>query len=401
MNKFEKKQDVLLSLLGQTIFNAPFEPNPDVDWNEVIKEGFAQSVALLAFKNYKALPIDEETKKKINVLLLQSVNYNIKCFRNHTYLHSLMESNGISYCILKGAASANYYADPLLRSMGDVDFYVSPEDLERATEVLISNGFENANHNHRFHVLFHKGKFAFEMHFDPIAIPDGEVGKVYREYWSDICKESVAVSNDIVECRVPSQFMHGFILLSHFVSHLLHEGIGLRHLCDWAVFADRFSNSEFSNIFEKKLKRAGLWRIAQLICLAAVDHMGMTYREWMGDDHETADKLLNDVLTGGNFGRKDRRRPYQGFFISFEKMEGWRDTRIVQVIKTLNRLTDSNWRCAKKFPLLYPVGWVYFSLRFIVRRITGKRKVSIIEAYKKSEERKNIYKDMGLFEPEE
>ena len=33
--------------------------------------------------------------------------------------------------------------------------------------------------------------------------------------------------------RIPAPFHHGLILLLHTVHHMLGEGIGLRHLCDW------------------------------------------------------------------------------------------------------------------------------------------------------------------------
>ena len=53
---------------------------------------------------------------------------------------------------------------------------------------------------------------------------------------------------------MPSHFHHGLNLLLHTNQHLLGEGLGLRHLCDWAVFAAGFSDEEFRELFEEKLK---------------------------------------------------------------------------------------------------------------------------------------------------
>lgn len=400
MVNFGKTQDTLLSLLGHNLFSVPYECDAEVDWLEVVKESRMQSVMLIAFKNYKELPLDEQLSKKLEGRLFHNAMSNARCFNDHTYLHSLLESGGIPYCILKGAASAHYYSDALIRAMGDVDFYVPPEQLERATEVLLSAGFERMDINHKYHRIFKKDKIHCEMHFEPIGLPEGNMSDVFWDYWRSICDGSVIIKNDLVECRIPSPFLHGFILLSHFVSHLLSEGIGLRHVCDFAVFADHFSNEEFTDVFADKLKRVGLWRLAQLICLGAVDYMGMPYREWMGDDHETAKELLTDILKGGNFGKKDSQRAYEGFFISDGETNGKKSNRITQAFKSLNGVVDIYWKHAKKFPLLYPVGWIYFSLRFVFRCITGKRKVSVVGAYTESEKRQKLYEKLNISKPE-
>jgi hypothetical protein len=52
-----------------------------------------------------------------------------------------MTENGIPYCILKDAASACRYPDPLLRTMGDVDFYVPEQYTEKARDIFLREGF--------------------------------------------------------------------------------------------------------------------------------------------------------------------------------------------------------------------------------------------------------------------
>ena len=66
----------------------------------------------------------------------------------------------------------------------------------------------------------------------------------------------------------------------------------------------------------------------------------------------------------------------------------------------MNRMVNYNWRSAKKFPILYPIGWAYFSLRYLFRVITGKRKLNLIDNYRKSGERKDKYAKLRVFEPE-
>ena len=70
-------------------------------------------------------------------------------------------------------------------------------------------------------------------------------------------------------------------------------------------------------------------------------------------------------------------------------------------LKSLNQIVADNWKLAAKIPLLYPIGWVYFSIRYLIRVILGKRKLNLVDTYVKSGERKELYKKLNLFEPEE
>lgn len=401
MNNLNLEQKTLISLLAHNLFSAPFEASSNIDWEAVAKESRAQTVFSLAFNRYNELPIDDELAKKIKRSLMKHALSNTDCFKNHTYLHQLMTKNGISYCAVKGAVSASYYPYPSLRDMGDVDFYVHPNDIAKAREIFEKEGFVFDKVNHPSHLSMQNGKKCFEMHFKPVAYQEGWVGDIFEEYWSDIRESSLLYESNLSTFYRPSVFLHGFILLTHLQHHLFHEGVGLRHFLDWALFVDSLSNDEFLEIFEEKLKRIGLFRLAQLLSLGAVKNMNMQYKAWMGDDYETADELLEDIIYGGNFGRKDRQRSYEGMFIYDKNSNDTDRGPLYQIFKSLNKIVDYNWKSAKKIPLLYPIGWVYFSMRYLIRVMLGKRKMNLVDTYQKSGQRKEMYSKLKSFEPEE
>lgn len=401
MNAMTNEQKTLLGLLGKYLFEAPYEPLANTDWEAVIKESQLQTVFSVAFSRYQELPLSEETSHKVKTSLMKHTLANLSCFKNHSYLHNLMLKHNISYCVLKGAVSASYYPEPLYRSMGDVDFYLHPHDLDRAASVLQEEGFVFDEGNHLYHIAMHHGKKDIEMHFKPIAYQEGWIGEILEEYWRDIRETSILCENELATFYRPSVFHHGFILLTHLQQHLFQEGVGLRHFCDWALFVKSLTQDEFTALFEKKLKRIGLFRLAQLLSLAAVKHLGLAYQNWMGDDYEFADELLLDIICGGNFGRKDRKRAYEALFIGKGDGQARYKSRIGQAFASLNRLTDYHWKAAKKFPLLYPVGWVFFSLRYLFRVMTGKRKIHLIDNFKKSGERKKKYEKIKAYDPED
>ena len=394
-------QKQLCALVGHNLFSSPLKIYENLDWNEVIRESIAQSLPLLAFKNYRELPLDEKTASKLQVFLKRCTAANIASFKGHEYLHKIMTENGIPYTVIKGAASSFRYPDPLLRNMGDVDFYLPPQYVEKARDLFLREGFVFDVGEHPFHMGMIRDSLRLEMHFAPIHAPKGEIGEIFKEYWSDICEKAVLTKDVFSEYFLPSDFHHGFIVLTHLRMHMIPVGIGMRHVCDWAVFVNSFSDEEFRSLFEKRLKRVGLWKFAKAVALVAELLFGMPHKAWMGEDYEIARELAEDISTGGNFGRREKNRSFQSVFIVDYKKTGKKRNGLSRAFLAANEVVRHHWSAAKKCPLLYPIGWVYFSLRFLFKRITGKHDVNIIHSYKKSGKRIEVYETLDLLVPEE
>lgn len=62
-------------------------------------------------------------------------------------------------------------------------------------------------------------------------------------------------------------------------------------------------------MFEKPLKELGLWRFAQVLTRISINYLGAGEREWAGGEPEPVDdQLMEDIVSGGNFGFKDDSR---------------------------------------------------------------------------------------------
>ena len=202
-----KSQKTLLSLVGKNLFSAPCTLDPNIDWQQVLSESVMQTVVLTVFQNYKELPLDEKTETLVQKNIKQCTKNNLFCFQGHRYLHGLMTKNGIPYCIIKGPASAYRYPDPLLRIMGDVDFYVPNDKVEQALALLLAEGFQKVPGNHSYHYALQKDGMHLELHYRPIAIPDGEMSAVFYEYWSDIFEKSILTNDGLGQYVFPSDFI--------------------------------------------------------------------------------------------------------------------------------------------------------------------------------------------------
>lgn len=392
-------QQIVCGLLAHELFGEKLILKDDIEWQKVYEECKKQAVIIPAFLSHQQLPLDEEMRQCIQNAVNNCV---YQCIQNetwHGYLDCLMKENNIPYVVLKGAASAYYYPKPELRQSGDVDFLIHKEDIDRASAVLEKEGFQPWEEDHICHIVFRKGQIHYEMHFEPAGVPNGKAGEVIRKYLQDIQITAEEIQNETFSCQIPDLFHHGLILLLHMQHHLLSEGIGLRHLCDWAVFFASCSETEFKNIFQERLERGGLWQFAKIISLTAHMAVGAPYRSWMGEDYALAAGLLMDILSGGNFGSKDHQRMYEGIFISNRGKDGVRHSRIVQFIFTLNQVVYTHWPKAKRWKILLPPGWLFFGIRQIIRMATGKRrKIDFMESYQNSSKRKELYQQLRLFE---
>lgn len=394
-------QQTLCKLLAENLFKKASALDNTVDWEAVYKESRAQAVSLLAFQNFDALPLNDDLKVKIDSKLSKKALQNINIINQHKYLHQLMCGADIPYCVLKGVVSAHYYNDPLIRAMGDVDFYVDNKHISRVRDILVQEGFNIDDDTHMHHIVFSKGSMHFELHFKVAGIPDGDNGKLVEPLLEDLLASKIHICDEFVEYYAPSVFHHGLIMLLHVQGHLLSGGIGLRHLCDWAVFVGSMSSDDFCHLFKEKLVKIGLWKFAQTLSLASSLYIGLERADWMGNDVSLAEAIVNDIFIGGNFGKKSQQREYEGLMISNHGKNGVKHSRLRQGFDSINLIVCTRWPIVKKLPFLYPFGWIFSGVRYLFRVLFKKRKlIDLANVYKNSGNRKKLYEQLQLFETE-
>lgn len=392
-------QIYLLKLLSNALFNQPGSI-PAQNCQTLLTEAKNQAIVQLVDSVLDKALLSSEEAKAWKQAASADIAKNIQIGYNHSLLHEWMAD--IPYVILKGAASASYYPVPAYRSMGDVDFLVREVDIERAGKVLEEHGLKPWDEEHISHIVYRGFRMHYEMHFNLAGTPHGAAGDLVREYTKDIFEK--AETRTIVSgiATLPSPFHHGLILLLHTCHHLTGEGVGLRHLCDWAVFENSFSEEEFCELFEEKLKALGLWRFAQVLTRVSIKYLGADEKSWAVADDELVDALMEDILSGGNFGKKDKIRSMQTMLISDRGKDGVGKTSMTdQFIKSGNEVVYHHWPQARENKMLLPVGWIFFGGRRVVRELTGKRaKTDVKKLVSGAEQRRELYKQFRLYEAE-
>lgn len=387
MNGITPEQNDLLLLVSQALFDGQESFLPEAGRVAAITaEAEKQTVLpLIAPALRMADPSDPAPMSRAARLLAN----NARVFYEHAELHELMTGGQIPYVCLKGCASAAWYPDPTVRTMGDVDFLVREEDLPTAGQLVESIGMRLHSEEEGIHYAYVRPGSTWEMHRCVNGVPSGESGDRIRELLSDIIETAQCRTDENGSYKIPDTFHHGLVLLLHTAAHLTSEGVGLRHLCDWAVFAAGLDEDSFTDLFEEKLKATGLWHFAQILTLVCIRHLGAPARSWAGDaDEALTDALLADILNGGNFGAKDADRTRQIKYIS-DRGQGTVSDRspLLQAWDTLG--TKARMEHKSRARVL---------LDYAALVASGQRKPDSSDTLKNAKKRKALYAQLRLFE---
>lgn len=395
------EQRVLIELLAGEISGEERlceEELKTVDWAEVLKEAKAQAVPLMA--------AEAVVKHKDNIpnysdwenVAATAHAINVRTSYNEQKLNEIMK--GHSFIILKGMAAASYYPKPHERSIGDIDFLIDPAEKQEIEELLSKNGYKNWGYDHICHVVFNKGDAHLEMHFEIAGIPYGKPGETVRDFMKDAVKHSVTVKLADFSFPAPEDIYHGVIILLHMQHHMLGEGLGLRHICDWACYVQKTESmlfwAELLNLFEK----IGILTYAKVVTKISSMYFHINCPEWAESaDEELCKDVMEDILMGGNFGRKDKVRAKSGMMISEHGKCGTKRGKLSNLFWTLHHSTAAAFPIVKKCPLLYPIFDSYRALIYLVKTAKGERS-SLVKLVPMAKQRKSVYDRLHLFETE-
>lgn len=271
--------------------------------------------------------------------------------------------------------------------MGDVDFIVKPDCYRETIERLEDAGWEKCDAVHDRHESFKKDRITLELHTEIKGIPNGADGIVsdsetaeekVRTLLADLIGTSRAVETQQGNVVIPDDFHHGLIMLLHVAGHMINDGgVGLRHLCDCAVYVNRVDVEKF----KPQLESVGLWTFACQLTAVCVQYLGLPEKDWVGEqDDKFLSSLIEDVLSAGNFGKKEAGR------------------RTTLTLKKFSFAEITRDRYPQATGLLLPVYMIVNVVRYGWLLITGKRRLIRLSTFAGAKNRDKLYRQFRLFE---
>ena len=388
-----QEQNVLLAVLRHAISPDMPLPDTDCDWESVYREAKQQAVSLIYYDAVAPLmeKMPAPLQQQIQNSGMQVVLSNINIGNTQARLTALLTERNVPHFILKGEASAAYYPKPQLRALGDVDFWVAAEDFEPLHRHFEALGFRFDDAQHDHHITYRTPGGTLEMHKQLPGLPKNDR---LQEYLQDLPVHTRKINIGSGEFTAPDDVLHGLILLLHSQHHLRGEGLGLRHLMDWCCYVNQTAEKTFwQEVLLPLLKKIGLFRFAVILTGVCSCAFGTPCPSWADADEALCKALLEDILSGGNFGCKDTTRQASGLMVT-------EDSKSQSLRKTFHASVKAHYPICEKCGLFYIVFYPVRGIRYLYLMLTGKRQ-SLIKAIPQANMRRDLYGQLKIFEVEE
>ncbi len=394
----DQHEKAVLLLLGRALFGCEVILAQNIDLNTVFCEAVDQSVFAAV---YAALTPEEKARltpaeqSKWRTVFFRYIAQNEQLLYEQKNVISRLTENGIRYAVLKGTSAAANYPDPSLRAMGDIDILVSPQDQIRVVQLLQADGYSAVlEENHHCHLTVRKGRVAVEVHREPNGLPvmgDPDLRRKIETFFAD-APDTAGTENGI---SVLSDRHQAVVLVMHKLEHFLSGGLGLRQLCDWAMFLRKRMTPDLWREVKPVLDSFGLLTFTRLVTKACIDHIGLPLdvAPWAAEaDGELTDRVMEHIVKSGNFGVKD---PAYGerFFVDTESKG-----RISSAAKVLGRVCRTHWPPCARHRALMPIAPFVVYAKYLKLRRAGKRdKFRPVTLYRRAGAKQQFYKELKPF----
>lgn len=404
MNHLSSEEKTLLILLQKSLWGEAAAVPFAVSWEEIDNLAAEQGVVSLVYdgavKAGAAVP--QELLRKWKDKMFRGAVKNELLLHAQKQLTDWLAEAGIPVVILKGSSVARYYPQPELRVLGDIDLLVREEDLERAAELLQQHGYAVHESDHDFHVgLSCRGVYV-ELHYGVTGFPDSPGGCEAREYAARFLDEiHYGVVADYT-FPVLSEANQALSLLLHMIRHMFSTGLGLRQVCDWAVYVANADSERFAAEVIPMFRRCGLLRYARVATRACVRYLGLPEEglSWCADvDDADCRVFMEEVFRLGNMGEADNEG--MGNMLITEKTMGTHETAVQGLLARLTELAYHRFPLTRKWKLFLPVFWVYLPVRYLVRSVLGLRpKKSVVKVVLAAKKQRSLYEVLRPYEEE-
>jgi len=389
--------EAALALLRAALFGAPLTLPASVDWQAVYQELQQQAVACLPASILPDLPgLDDAFRQRWAMRTITSMQRFYHILQEQSDLLALLQSAGIKAVVLKGTAAAMYYPNPDYRSMGDVDVLVEDGRADEALRLMLQNDYELTKPagQHKIHFNLNKNDVDFEIHRSfAVRLCDSAAVHLNACLFESIDKAEI---HSIAGYTFPvlPQLQNGLVLLAHTNQHM-KEGIGLRHVLDWVMYAAAVLDDTFwYSTFKEEAERIGLDKFAIALTRMAQLYFGLPTenRTWCQTaEKELCDRLLQYVLDSGNFGNK--QADTKAISYNWNAIRGIKNT-----LKNLQIAGCINFRhVIEKYPFIKPFAWLLRIGRLLMLCIKqGVDIKTIRDTYEASRDRIALFEDLGL-----
>ena len=314
MNK--EQTDLLLLLRGALWQDGKIACSvQDISWDKIYAIAKEQCVIGVLAGGFCFLDADQCSGDE----KLRWLAYVVRLERKNRSLNELIkklfhkfQSMQLSPVLMKGQAFAVNYPYPLHRQCGDIDVYFKDrKDCEKAvfwsSEIDKTAADSSENKRECKHFTFAIGGNVIELHYFMCLFENPQLQKRLQQIIDEEFANSqpffAEIDGENIETVPPTlSVLHQII---HISRHLLEAGIGLRQICDLALYLDKYNEQIDRDRLNGYLEELQLMSIARCLGSILVDWLGLEEGKLpFNTNTQYTDFILQEIFEGGNFGKK-------------------------------------------------------------------------------------------------
>lgn len=181
------------------------------------------------------IPKDDPVMKKLFRSVCAALFVSENQLREIERVFLSFEENSIEYMPLKGLVLKELYPKKDMRSMSDADVLICVEQYPKIKEIMLSLGFsEKIESDHE--LIWESPLLTLELHKRLIPSYNEDFFAYFGDGWQ-LAKKSNE-NKTRYEMSKEDEYIY---LLTHFAKHYRDGGVGIKHVADFFVFLQNFS----------------------------------------------------------------------------------------------------------------------------------------------------------------
>lgn len=389
----EQEQTYLIGLLRSFIHGTAPEKPEGLSWERLISlsgiHAVTGIVGHMAIK-YDLCP-EPEIRQKLRTVCMQTVNlYTHRAALAQKCMEDLAAEQ-VPTIAMKGYILRQCYPVPELRTYGDVDLIIRPENRAKCHRLMLDWGFVSGEDWEPVY-SYRRGEEYYELHtrlLDTLPTQNPALA----DYFADPWQHTVPCADGGLQFAPGYHFVY---LIAHIAKHLRGGGSGLRMYLDIAAFLISHGTHMDWDAVRQDLEKVGLWPCANGVLTAVSRWFGVESPLPLQPPTEEQWSLFRSfVFLGGVFGQAE---PEQQTHSALSHSPRSRMGTVVARLFPPAGAIESRYTYLQKRPWLLPVAWVHRLVRTRDRWDShAKEAGNILHADgEKIEQARTLYRWLGL-----
>lgn len=344
-----EQQKGVITLIKSALDGKAYPLPDNFSMEKAVKEALRHKIIALVYYGALNCGVDKQSEpmKKLFPALIAVMNVVERQQHAYDKLCQHLEENGLDYMPMKGTIIQAYYPKKEMRSMGDADILIRPEQSDKVSAAMLACGYV-LDHVTDHHDSWTSSKLEAEIHramlptYARVSYSHFEDGWKLAKKADDSCYRYDLSAEDF--------YLYTFV---HMTKHYRMSGVGIKHFVDLWIYKNAEPHMDQTYICNA-LEKMGL--------LSFYKHVMQTVDAWFGDGEATDQvKYITEVVfNSGEYGLTSTREATE--ILMEAQKEGSaakaRRKRALRVVFPSCAVMKQNYKVLDKTPFLLPVFWV-------------------------------------------